>query len=496
MTDNPPDNSRHSTGYGRSAIGGAMITVLGQVFRFSVQFASLILLSRLLMPKTFGLMAMLAPIMTFAALFSDLGLTQATVTARSINSQQMSGLFWINVLVGLSLGLLIAAIAPLIGWFYNEQAIVWPLVILSATLPLASLGSQHSALASRQLRFHSLALVDAISLAIGTTASFLYALYSPTIWALVIGALFTVLPAVIGYWVISPWRPVIALTFHEIRPLLRYGRGLVGFNLFNFFSRNADNVLIGARLGAVPLGLYDRAYKLILLPLSQINGPVGKVLVPILSRMVDHPDRYRRAYLQTIRLLLLLTLPLIAFLIGNASVVIPALLGEQWRDSVPIFLWLGFAAVHQPLSTTTGWLFISQSRTDEFAKWGLYVAITSVLAFVVGLPWGVQGVAAAYGLSDLFVRAPVVWWLIGRRGPIQAADFVSIAWRHGLAVIAIILIQGPMRKLLIDFLPISDLLIQGVVSLGFYVVFIVIIDRATRESLGSAITFCRSKTLD
>src|SRR3546814_13382827 len=92
-------------------------------------------------------------------------------------------------------------------------------------------------------------------------------------------------------------------------------------------------------------------------------------------------------------------MPGVGFLITKAEQLVPAVLGPQWVPSIPIFLWLSFAAVHQPLSATTGWLFISQSRTGEFARWGMVVAVTSIGAFAVGLPWGAVGVAAAYGLS-------------------------------------------------------------------------------------------------
>src|SRR3546814_12433911 len=100
---------------------------------------------------------------------------------------------------------------------------------------------------------------------------------------------------------------------------------------------------------------------------------------------------------------------------------------------MPILLWLSFAAVHQPLSATTGWLFISQSRTGELARWGMVVAVTSIGAFAVGLPWGAVGVAAAYGLSDLFIRAPIIWYWVGRRGPVANRDFVKLGLQIGRA---------------------------------------------------------------
>lgn len=228
--------------------------------------------------------------------------------------------------------------------------------------------------------------------------------------------------------------------------MIHFGRGMLGFNIFNFLSRNLDNILIGRFVGAAQLGYYDRAYKLLLFPLSQINQPVGRVVIPILSRLVSEPERYRAVYLRTVQQLALFTLPGVVFMIIYAQSAIPAILGEHWRASVPIFVWLGFAALHQPISATTGWLFISQSRTGEFAQWGLVVAVTSIAAFIVGLPWGAVGVAAAYALSDMFIRMPIVWYWVGRRGPVCTGDLVRIAWPHVIANMA-------MAVVLIELLP-------------------------------------------
>src|SRR3546814_1840897 len=135
-----------------------------------------------------------------------------------------------------------------------------------------------------------------------------------------------------GLWYISYWRPHLALAIGESRSRLHFGRGLAGFNILNFISRNADNVLIGRFTSATQLGYYDRAYKLLLFPLSQINNPVGRVLIPILSRLVDQPERYRQAYLRAVGQLLLFTIPGVGFLITNAEQLVPAVLGPQWRS--------------------------------------------------------------------------------------------------------------------------------------------------------------------
>ena len=116
---------------------------------------------------------------------------------------------------------------------------------------------------------------------------------------------------------------------------------------------------------------------------------------------------------------MLFTSPGIVVLGVTAPVLVPFLIGAQWAPAAPIFAWLALAALHRPVSLTMNLLFISQGRARAYLIWSIFSAVTSVAAFVIGLRWGAVGVAAAFALSDVFVRLPVLWWLVTRVGPIR-----------------------------------------------------------------------------
>ncbi|RVT93571.1 lipopolysaccharide biosynthesis protein [Sphingomonas crocodyli] len=415
------------------ATRNALSTGGAQAYRLLLQILSVVTLSRMLPPGDFGLMAMIAPMIAFVLLFGDLGLTQAVATAKSISPRQISAIFWINIAVAATLAVVLAALAPLAADFYGEPRLIGPMRVLAGTILLTALGGQHQGLIVRSMQFGRLAMIDMSAATAGFVAALIWASIAPSIWALVAQSVTASLVGVTGLWRVSRWRPDWSADIREASPLLRFGSGLMGFDLTNFLSRNLDNVIIGHSSGAAQLGYYDRAYKLLLFPLSQVNSPVGRVLVPMLARLRDDPERYRRVYLRTLQQLMLFTLPGVVFLLANAHSAIPTILGPQWQPSVAIFLWLGLAAIHQPISATTGWLFVSQQRGTEFAWWGLVIAITSIAAFLIGAPWGAVGVAAAYAISDLFIRAPIVWFWVGRRGPVRTRDLARLAAPNVLA---------------------------------------------------------------
>jgi PST family polysaccharide transporter len=145
--------------------------------------------------------------------------------------------------------------------------------------------------------------------------------------------------------------------------------------------------------------------------------------MPALGRLRNEPDRYRAVYLRVLEKIALVTMPGVALLIATSDWVIRLVLGPGWEGAAVIFTYLGIAALVQPASNTTGWLFVSQERGRDMFRWGLISTGISVLAILAGLPWGAVGVAAAYAVTDLIVKTPFLFWFVGRSGPVRSGDF-------------------------------------------------------------------------
>lgn len=446
----------------RTVMRGVSFTGAAQVIKLACQITSVIILSRLLQPRDFGIIAMVAPVLAFVGLFQDMGLTQATVQRPQLTHQLVNSLFWINMAFGSVLAIAMIAVSPLIADFYVEPA-VGPLVAaMSVQLLLTAAGAQHHAIITRKMHMGKLAMLESSAAFAGLLAAIGWAYLERTYWALFMGSLVTIVWSALGCWMISGWRPSLPNVTPGSREMVSFGAGITGFNFANFFSRNLDLIMIGGRWGNQQLGFYDRANKLLLFPLQQITYPLGKVMVPALSRLSDQPDRYRHAYLRVAPLLLIVALPGVAVAIAMADRLIPLALGSQWQATVAIFQALGFAGMLQPLNSPAGWLFISQGRSMDFMRWGIFGAITTGAAFWIGLPYGAAGVALAYAIHE-YARTPLLWLYVGKRGPVKA-------WDVALATIPIIL--GTHCALLVVWVlkemlpsePISSLLLAAMIS--------------------------------
>lgn len=417
---------------GRIALRGGALTAAAQAIKIGIQFVSVVVLARMLAPEDFGLVASVGPIIAFVGLFQNLGLQQAVIQRPEISRQQLNQVFWISALAGLICTIVIAALSPAVSAFYADGRMTGITLAAATPLLLGSLAALPLALMNRNLQFGQLAINDVATALAGLGAAIAAAYVGLGYWSLVIGPAAGAVVTLAGAWLATRWKPGRPSIKVE-REILSFGANLTGFNLVNFFSRNLDNILIGKFSGPVELGYYDRAYKLLLFPLQNINQPLSRLMVPLLSRIQDDKPRFRELYLRTNWLLAFITVPGIAALTIAAEPVVSILFGEHWLGVAPIFAWLGIAGLMQPVSSTTGWIFICQGKTGTMFRWGVYSALTTVLSFAAGLKWGAVGVAAAYAISGYALRLPVLAVMIGRAGPVTALDFLMV---QGLLIIA------------------------------------------------------------
>jgi PST family polysaccharide transporter len=425
VTGPPPMRAR--------AASGAVITGAAQIYRIGVNFASGILLARLLTPADFGLIAMVSSCVGLVAVIQDLGLNQAIIQRPEISRAQMSALFWLSVGSGLVFAVALALCAPGISWFFKESRLTFLTLAFAVLAALGGTQSPQLALMNREFRFKSLAVIDTLTATAGAIAGVTVAWLTSSYWSIFTSALVSVVTSIACVWLMSGFRPGPPSFEGDFREIVSFGSGVSGFNLINYFARNADNMLIGRFYGSVQLGLYDRAYRLLLFSVWQIQAPLGRVLLPLLARLQSDPDRYRKAYIEAITLLMTATQPGIVFSIIFAKDVFLILLGPQWAAAVPIFQWLGGAGLIQVMTSTLGWLFLSQGRGRDFFRIGLFGALTTVASFAVGLPWGPLGVAVAYTINYYVVVVPATCRSVGRSGPVSTYDLVTAAIPHVIA---------------------------------------------------------------
>ena len=472
---------------GQHAARGGAVMLTAQGTKFAVNMVSTVALARLLTPQDYGLIAMAAVFTNFTHLFRNLGLSAATVQKAEINHRQISTLFWINVGLSLFTLLVTMALAPLIAAFYGEPGLIWVTAGIALGFIFSGISVQHEALLKRQMRFKALGAIDVVSMVIGFLVGVTAAWRGMGVWALVAAQFAVAASFAAGVWAACGWRPGWPARNSGVRSMIAFGGNLTGYNLLNYLSRNADNLLIGRLWGPLQLGLYSRAYQLLLLPLDQVCVPLDGVAVSALSRLTDEPARYRRAYLRILEKLTMLTMPGVALMIGTADWLVALMLGPQWVETGRIFALLGIIGLLEPASISVGWLLISQGRTRHVLHWGVIDGALSLASIVAGLPWGALGVAASYSLVGFFLRKPLLFWFACRTGPVRTADFYRTIFPSFCAALGVLAALFAFRAWAGEIRPFVGLLVSLPVSAAAALAIFFVLPRgraALRDVLG------------
>ena len=415
----------------RSLRGGA-ITVSAEMAKYGVDVLAVAVLARLLTPEDFGLVAMVTAVLGFLAAFKDAGLSLATVQREQIRHEQVSALFWLNVAFSLVLVAAVAGASRGVAWFYGEPRLFEISVALGATYFFSGLTVQHVALLRRQMRYRELAWVEVGAHLTGTVAAVAAALRGFGYWSLVLRALAAPCALMLLVWMASPWRPAPPWRSRDARSLVRFGGYLAGFRVVNYVGRNLDNVLVGRFLGGSALGLYSKAYGLLMLPLRMVNDPISDVAVPALSRLQSDPERMRAYYYKAVGLVAMLSMPVVAWVAAVADSFVLTLLGEQWVASVEIFHILTIPAFIGTFNVATGWVFVSSGQVHRQLACGIVNTALGALAIVIGLHWGIEGVAWALVVSAIVRRPPTVAYCY-RGTPYTLRGLGRVLWRPAAA---------------------------------------------------------------
>lgn len=449
-------------------IRGGFAKVCAQAAIFLLRVGSLMVLARLLEPKDFGLVGMVTAVIGVLSLFRDFGLSTATVQRTTITDEQISTLFWINMLVGAILGVLSVAIAPVVATFYQEPRLFWITAALATGFLFNAAGVQHSALLQRQMRFTTSAMIDVFSLGIGTAVGIGMAMRGYGYWALVGMTLVGSLVSTACVWLVTAWVPGLPRKRAGIRSMVRFGGTITLNSLVVYVAYNFEKVLLGRYWGAEALGIYGRAYQLANMPTDNLNSSIGGVAFSALSRIQDDPNRLKSYFLKGYSFVLALTLPLTIACALFAKDAILVLLGPKWTAAVPIFRLLAPTILIFALINPLSWLLFSIGMVGRSLKIALAIAPLVITSYVVGLRYGPKGVALAYSAAMTLWVVPHIAWCV--HGTVISFRDILLAVSRPLfsGIVAAALALGVQLTYGHLLSPLPRLALGSVVLLGAY----------------------------
>ena len=423
---------------GASQVGSQLMRALVAIF-----------IARLLTPAEYGLAALALVFASLVMVFNDLGLGAALVQRKNLSDVDRSTAFWTSATAGIVFTVAGVALAGPIADLYGQPSAAPLLVALSFTFVISALGAPQQWLMLREMDFRRVEVSTMVAGLIGGVAAVVAAARGAGAWAIIIQQLVAVSVMTALFIVRSPWRPSFAFSRASLKDLGGFGAYLLGQRLLWYGQVNGDTLLIGRFLGPSALGVYAVAYNTMLVPASKIGGPVQRVFSPAFSRIQDEPERIAATWARVGRLLAAVSMPALLGLVVVAPDFVPLVLGDQWHAAVPVVQVLAWVGMMQAVQAVNMDILMARDRPKTMFRFALVLTTSHLIAFGIGLQWGVVGVAVAYAISTTLVE-PGQTWLAARALGVSPMVFVRAVAPVFQAAVAMCFVVAVVRLGLVD----------------------------------------------
>lgn len=382
------------------------------ISRYSNVFIQIIItsiLARLIAPEDFGIIAVSMVFILFFNQFSDIGFGTTIVQSKNLKPLDINSFFIITCFQGVIFTVLFIITVPFITSFYGFDKIYDVLMILSISIFFYSINTVPEALNKKEKKFKLIGIVTVVTNIITGIIAILMAYFAKAeIYALVYKI---ILDGIIIFFLnikVSGYKPRLQFSIEPIKRDLKYTTFQFLYSTTYYFSRNLDNMIIGKFLGAVSLGYYDKAYKLMIMPVQNLSNIISPVLHPVLTDISDNKNDVSKIYLNIIKLLALVGFPLSIYLFYVAEEVILFLYGVGWEKSIKPFKFLALSVGFQMIMSSTRGVFQALGKTKEM----FFMALISVFFFILALYISINyfqtisavgiGISIAYFLTFIF----------------------------------------------------------------------------------------------
>lgn len=443
-----------------------------QLFKIAVQLLNIIYLTKLVLPSEYGILAIAMVFTNFGILLRDLGTNAALIQRKNLTNNLINTVFWLNVIMGISLAVIICIISPLIAGFYHQPKLQNVLLFLSLVFPLSSFASAHLALLERKSFFKKIAFIEILSSIISVTVAIYMATRGFGVYSLVSQSVLLSLISCVLFWIVSDWRPSFRKIIHinELKEIFGFSVNLSSFNFVNYFSRNADSFLIGKFMSVVILGNYNLAYRIMLFPLQSLTFVTSRSLLPVLSHYQDDNKKIQSTYLNCMVFILSLSAPLMSGVAIYSHQIINLIFDSKWSLAADILIWLAPTAIIQSILSTTGSILTAKNETNLMMRLGLFGAFLQVGSFLIGVHFSIIIFSFLYFLSNILnfivtmnytLKVVSLTWgqLINKLLPVVISTLIMI--------FSLIFINGLNFSIVTGF-SLSSLIFISIIGAGLY----------------------------
>lgn len=391
------DNS-HS----RSIVRGFAWVATTKLFVQVFQWASTIFVARLLLPEHYGIVALATAFTGFMEFIVDLGFSAGLVNKSKTTREEEDGIFYLSLITGLILYLILYVSAPAIAGFYSLPELTEVIRVIGITFIFGSLKVVPEALAMQQMNFKYRALVEMTAGFSAALTAVTVALAGYNLWALVFSLVVNRVVSFIGYLPLFTHFPNPRFNIRKIFPVLKFGASNMGSGLVYFLYSRSEVVIAGKFVKDSQLGHFSMASTLAEIPLEKIGMIFNKVAFPSISKIKHDIEQCKSLFLKMHYYLLVLTYPVMVGLMLVAEDLIVILLTEKWMPLVSILQVFCVINIMKASSMLMSPTLLGRSKPNTVLAYNIICLIIMLPAIVVGLNWwGIMGMVYALAIANI-----------------------------------------------------------------------------------------------
>ncbi|MFD5277264.1 lipopolysaccharide biosynthesis protein [Pseudarthrobacter sp. NPDC058362] len=379
------------------------------------QILSAVVLARILGPQSYGVIVGATVYISLVMLVLDQGLSAALIQRPAVTRRMAGATVTLNLILATLLGTITWFAAPWLSGFFRISELEPILQVLAIAVPIKALAITPRAMLARELRLHLVGASDIAAAVAGSAAAIGAAIAGAGPWAMVYQVVVTDLVCAAAL-IAAGKGPLPSLKLQAAIPLLKFSASIFATDCLAYFSRNLGNILVGRFLGVAALSLYGMAYRIMVLPVQLLGQTVNRVMFPAFARAAQEPKSVAAKLVDATRILAVSAIPLMAFVACAAPALVNLVLGPAWLPAAALISILAIGGARETVFYVTPSLMKGLGRGGLIIRYEILAAVVQVSGIVVGLQFGLLGVAVGYVASG-FVLTPVLLhiqkWLTG-----------------------------------------------------------------------------------
>lgn len=375
----------------------------GQFSNQIIGFIITLVLARLLTPNEFGLASLVMVVNLIGQIFIDAGISSGLIRKKDLNDTELSSFFFLNIIVGLFLMLLVFITSSYIAGLFESENLAPLLQLSSLQFFISSLGLMPIVFLKRDINFRFLSQLDVGVNVSSGIITIILAFLGFGVYSLIFRSIVSGIANVFFLWRKTSWRPNWVFSYESIKPTLNYSTGILGLEIVNTVSSNFSTILIGKVFSISTIGIYNRAANTRGLILKNFGPLFNRVFFPVLSKIQDDEVRLQSYYLKAIQMVSLLTVFCMAILFIFSDTLIYYLYGKQWMESAPMLKILCLAGLVLPISNINLNLFMVKGKSRFLMTYELGKHVLSAIIMLISINFGmVVFLYSLVGIAYLF----------------------------------------------------------------------------------------------